>query len=546
MARFITHLNRQAHLYADYLPFRFRYRNLSKPFLANQNGTILFVCLNDWVPRAKLDGVLAKAFQYKGYKPIVLTYRRQKWTQRYLRAFGIQDFLYLDDLMDAAKADVPMKEVEEALKSPSFHSLFHLHWRDVEIGRHVLSTVTRQLTSGSISFDSPEVALLLQKFLPQAYQVAAAGYHLFKDLKPDAVLFLEKGYTPYGPFFDAAIAHHLNTIQYFHGHRSDLVVMRRYSLTNRHDHPFSLTPHTWERVKAMPWTPEQETQFMQELQQGYKQGTWFNRKFLLEGKHIKTPEESRAQLGLDPGKKTAVIYSHVLWDATFFFGKNLFADYEQWLIETVKAACQNTHVNWLVKLHPDYVWKMKQLGKSAAPRDMIALQANIGSLPEHVMVVPPDTDISTYSFFQCTDYCITVRGTVGIEAPCFGIPVFTAGTGRYSGLGFTNDFESQAAYLHAIAHLHEFPTMTPEQTSLARRHAYALFNLRPIHFPSVEITAQHARNTAYDFGVEMRVHSMEDIQQAPDLQAFTEWVLHSHEEDYVSETPVSFRSCLCG
>ena len=33
--------------------------------------------------------------------------------------------------------------------------------------------------------------------------------------------------------------------------------------------------------------------------------------------------------------------------------------------------------------------------------------------------------------FKVIDYGITVRGTIGIELPCFGIPVITAGTGRY-------------------------------------------------------------------------------------------------------------------
>ena len=42
-------------------------------------------------------------------------------------------------------------------------------------------------------------------------------------------------------------------------------------------------------------------------------------------------------------------------------------------------------------------------------------------------------------FFQNIDFALTVRGTVGCELACYGVPVITAGTGRYSHQGFTVD-----------------------------------------------------------------------------------------------------------
>lgn len=82
-------------------------------------------------------------------------------------------------------------------------------------------------------------------------------------------------------------------------------------------------------VKKMPWSPELDNEILDSLEEGYRLGTWFNRKFLLQGKQIKNTDEVRKQLGLDLSKKTAVVFSHVLWDATFFYGKNLFEDYEK-------------------------------------------------------------------------------------------------------------------------------------------------------------------------------------------------------------------------
>lgn len=495
-------------------------------------GEVLIVNFTDWIPRAKLDGVLSKAFAVRGCIPIVLTSRACTWSQRYLRACGVEKFLFLEDLLSCVPEGSVQRDVEDLLsRGTSFRDLFPMMWEGVDVGRHILSTVLQHRRQGSFTPDDPQVYALLRKLLTTSLRVALAVARLFDEKHPRAVLFFERGYTPYGELFDIALRRSIDVIQCHHAQRSDLVVLKRYTVANRHKHCFSLGAVSWERVKAMPWTREQEDAFMDELKKSYEGGTWFNRKFLLEGKKLKSPEEVRVQLHLNPNKKTAVIFSHVLWDATFFFGESLFPDYEQWLVATVRVACENRAVNWVVKLHPDYVWKMKTMGASASPRDVIALEANIGELPSHIQIVPPDTDISTYSFFPITDYCITVRGTIGIEAPCFGIPVFTAGTGRYSGLGFTNDSMSQEEYLEKMRHIQNFPPLSNEERAIARRHAYALFHLRPLPFTSCEIVPKGSGS--FEQEAVIRLHSLKNLEQAEDLQIFTSWVLDSKEEDYL-------------
>ena len=64
---------------------------------------------------------------------------------------------------------------------------------------------------------------------------------------------------------------------------------------------------------------------------------------------------------------------------------------------------------------------------------MALIRERVGKLPPHVRVLAPDTKVSTLSLFRSIDAGITVRGSIGYELPCFGVPVVTAGTGRYSG-----------------------------------------------------------------------------------------------------------------
>ncbi|TSC59238.1 MAG: hypothetical protein Greene041619_74 [Candidatus Peregrinibacteria bacterium Greene0416_19] len=520
----------------DYLSFRWKVFFLHQSRSAGNGKKILIVSLTDWVAQVKMEGVFGKALELDGSAITVLTDRTNKRAQLYFRSMGIDQFVFLDDLMDQHASRVPQDRLEAALRSSTFHEFMRCTHRGVRVGKHTLSTIVRRLRQGSVAFDDPEAQQLLRGLLPRSFQAAEAAHAFFDAEHTDVVLFLEKGYSPYAEVFDAALAHGCPCIQYVHAHTRDSMFLKRYTLENADVHAASVSPSAWERIKRLPWTAETEESFIAELRRSYAEGTWFNRKFLLEGKKLKNPDAVRSQLGLDPAKKTVVIFSHVLWDATFFYGTNLFEDYEKWLIETVKVACGNDRVNWVIKLHPDYVWKMKQLGITAQPRDVIALDANFATLPPHITVVAPDTDISTYSFFAITDYCITVRGTIGIEAPCFGIPVLTAGTGRYSGLGFTNDSASSQEYLEKLRRIEDIPLLTPEETTLARRHAHALFRLRPLTFHTWEMVQSSFSKLGHplDQNVILRAASLPDLAAAPDLRAFRDWVLRSQDEDYLA------------
>ena len=77
------------------------------------------------------------------------------------------------------------------------------------------------------------------------------------------------------------------------------------------------------------------------------------------------------------------------------------------------------------------------------------------------------------------DYCLTVRGTIGIEAASFGIRVLTAGTGRYDHRGFTTDSETRETYLARIAAIETLPRLSAAEQELAERFAYGAFMLRP-------------------------------------------------------------------
>lgn len=535
LVEYPTQLVDNFYVLKDYFDFRRKYGKIisAKPSLKLTDKKVLVVSISPWLAQIKEEALLAKALQLKGYQPVILTAKRYRMARRYFRLFGLNDFVFLDDLAKQVDFTVLVAQAEMLLRNiKSIGDLLAIKYQDVNVGNHSLSSLVRFLHEGNIDINREQERQMLKRMLPEAMLRAHAAEELLIKLNPEILIFFEKSYTTCGPFYDLALKYNKKVVQFVSAHKNNALVFKKYTKENAKIHPFSLSKQTWERVKSLPWTEEKKQRIIKEIEGHYRSGAWFNRQQLQKNKQLKSAEVIKKQLGLDPQKKTAIIFSHVLWDANFFYGEDLFETYGEWFIETVKEACKNSQLNWVIKVHPANIWRLERDEKSQHQKhygklaEYLLIDKAIGQLPGHVKIMPPETDINTFSLFSVADYILTVRGTIGIEAPCYGVPVFTAGTGRYAGLGFTNDSATRQEYLDKLSRLQEFPSLTTEQVKLARQHAYALFLMRPFSFGSFEIKYYHDKKAhVLDPRIEIKVLSDQGFANAKDLNQFADWVL---------------------
>jgi predicted O-methyltransferase YrrM len=499
------------------------------------NKTVLFICSSSSVQAFKLEGVLSLALRLKNYSPQIVELYANPWCQRYHNLFGNFHFVKFKEFLTRKPIEPAPEILAFKHSQPTVFDLMNLTYRQVDIGRVALSNVITRHKFTSFDLSQTKTLAEVTDELAKVRQNVIAAEALLDDIHPAMAFLPEKGLSPAAEIFGACIARGIPVVQYTNSQDMNGFVLKRFNFENRHHHPFSLDETTWEKVKKMNWNPALESELMNDLEKSYKSGSWFNRKYLHQGKQIKSADSVRQQLGLDPNKKTAVIFSHVLWDATFFYGESLFKDYETWLLETLRVAIANPNVNWVVKLHPDLVWKLKYEDYTGELRDLITMRDAVGAFPEHIKLVMPDTDVSTYSFFEFTDYCLTVRGTIGIEMACHGVPVITAGTGRYSNLGFTYDSAAPEEYLQRLAHIQDTAPMSHTEVELARRFAHALFKLRPWNVETFEILRMPIEQTGnpLDHNLALHVTDFADFATANDIRHFTDWIA-SDQVDYLS------------
>jgi hypothetical protein len=490
---------------------------------------VLLVSLTEFVYQLKLEGLLGAALKLAGRRPVALVQAGSWIPREYFEAFGIDDLVVLDEYLDDRARSEAAEEAAKLL-SPDV-DLRSLTFRGASIGRHILSTLSRALHEGAVDVSAPEARAKLVELLPKTLEATIAAEHLLDDLRPELALFLERNYASEAPVSDLALERGIDVIQFVSGFQDDQLVFKRYTRETRRLHPRSLSEASWEIAQATPWGAEQERELDAELERRYGNVSALSRR--LQGwTHERPREELLESLGLDPAKKTAVVFSHILWDANMFYGDDLFADQEEWFVETVRAAVANEGVNWIVKLHPANVWKLRREGVDGELDEERAIAREIGPLPPHVAVLRPESEISTPSVFAATDYGITIRGSVGFELPCLGVPVLTAGTGFYSGRGFTIDSPSAAEYLARLQHIEQIPPLTPPQVELARRHAYALLRFRPLRFTSFVATIRPLEQMGHplDHDIELQ---LDDLGTADDLRRFSSWALESKELDYL-------------
>lgn len=166
-------------------------------------------------------------------------------------------------------------------------------------------------------------------------------------------------------------------------------------------------------------------------------------------------------------KKNVIVAAHVFSDAPHVVGKMLYKDYYEWFIETLRILYNNKNINIFVKEHPS----AKFYGEKGSIKKILNKYnfKNIYLLPD---------DFNTLGVFKIMDYVVTCRGSMGMEAASFGIPVFTAGTGYYTGLGIDIVANSVEEYKNNLNNIEKYTRLSVEQQKKARLLLYIFSKLK--------------------------------------------------------------------
>jgi hypothetical protein len=483
------------------------------------------VLVSGWsgmVPAAQQIPIIA-AFVRAGFAPVVALESHAAASRKLYEAAGAHDLAYWNELQPArARASqLSPLETEDDLRD--------LHHDGLRVGRYALSTMMRSTRCGRFDFSDAETKATAVEWLQKTLDGTAFADQLIARWKPDALLVTDQGYTPLGPLFERCVNAGTPAFTWNAAHRDNLIVMKRYRRDNIDSHFMSLSTESWETVRRRPWTAADWDALAAELAHSYRSGQWYGEVGTQFDKVFPSRDELARRLTLDPSLPTMLVFPHIFWDGTFFWGHDLFPNYEAFFAETLKIAYATPQANWIVKIHPANLVKNRRDGFAGRSNEMRVIEA-MGTLPPHVKVLDATTDISTLSLYEIGDVCVTVRGTVGMEAACFGLTTVTAGTGRYDRLGFTTDPDTPEEFRELLRHVERLKKPTPEAVELARRYTRAVLLERPITYRTIEFGYAHDAVASLTVSVRDGAGALIDSPEVEAMAAF----IRSGEEDFLA------------
>lgn len=472
---------------------------------------------------AQIWSILSLSFLARGCRVCVLTSRGSRHINRYFRLLKIEMVFY-DDLKKTVPFKIPdsiKKALDKATRISDYRAITY---KTIPAGEIALSTYTRYHGTGVIDLNKADVRNDLAEWINILCQAGTIAEYIYDRYNVRHLFMGEIFFEEYGAFYYTALPRNLNIIKFTGTVRDDAFILQHMVNTNDRKHHASLSQLNWERIKSQPFTQKEEGELAQNFQDRYSD-KWHRSKRNNINTRIMTVEEARSLLNIKEGRKVAVIFSHILYDSLFFFGTDLFEDYAQCLVETVRIACQNADVDWLVKVHPSNLWRgeLNTLLKGKYEEENLLYNA-CGKLPPHVRIVTADTGINPYTWFQLADFGITVRGTSGLEMAALGKTVITAGTGRYEGNGFTIDPKSKDEYRDTLWNIQKLPKPTTRQIDLAKRYAHAIFVLKPFTVISLRPKLRTGAKKVFASDDLIYLPVQFDTDELPDdLKRFSDW-----------------------
>ena len=473
----------------------------------------------------KFEMILSTLLSRSNYSGYFLIRSKNKYYERIVslnqncKILNFDDFINLNDIEESkAKSRIIIKDFKSKKK---------------EIEKQVLSTTLRKLRKGQLNLYSKLDMRVLFDEQVEYFLSRKVSSLLHKKYNFDLLIINEKGYSPASEFYSDFIKRGKKVVQWVSSVSDSGFIFKKYNYSNKFLHPFSLDKKTWKNQLKMKWSQKKTNLTLSKIRSFYSKGTWFNRQDLNKNKFFFKKDELIKKLKINKKKKTAVIFSHIFYDATFFFGSNIYFDYQEWLVETVKIAVQNKNINWILKVHPVNIWRSRMDNAKLENLEVSAICEELGEIPENLKIIESDTEINTLSFIEFIDYGITVRGTIGLELSSFGKVVVTAGSGRYDGNGFTLDPKSKKEYKKTLMNLHNYKPLSKSKKERAQKFFEICYEKRPIIFENFHIDYK-----ARSFGVNDLKYNLKfsrknatNFYKCKNTKNLIEWIINNSQED---------------
>lgn len=405
------------------------------------------------------EDLIAKGLQTRLKLPVISVSCKVKreTTDQLDSSFGFKEKVFLDSdaYISSArkiKADIAARQTAKATYG-SKKKLIQIKYKNIECGNSIYDEIIRSNTGRY--FDCFDISFeAYYQFIKSAFIVIEKAYQIFGRRKPAYIITTECDYEK-GLFASVAVFMGAQLVISSPDYASVDTVLQISpgqalfkdimlgDLLRRNIEIYLEKNAVKNAVKNTVKETEKETE---KENQNY---------FIL-----KTEEQPQnnilEQIGIKNNKKNVFIMLHALSDEVReAYRHNIYADYNEWYVDTLRIIKQIDDVNWIIKDHPmsrffhqeDYIRSVFEKNKK-----------------EHMYWC--DRKISGMQIKEAADCVITCAGDVGIEYWAYGIPTITVSKAYYCNWGISYNLETLKEYENTLKNIKNIPS--PKAESIKR------------------------------------------------------------------------------
>ena len=388
--------------------------------------------------------------------------------ERVYADLGLKVHRYSDWLTPADRAEarrIASEEPVDQIKAFTFDGL--------SIGEHAFAGALRFFATGSLDAE-PSAEPVLRRYLESALVTAFASRRLMRAVGFTSAVVTHGIYVPWGIMAEVSRAEGVHVSTWNVAYRKRRFI---FSHDDTYHHTLMTEPREhWEGRELSAAQDRELTKYLASRREGLFDWIVFHRARRQDAGEIAN------RIGLDRSRPAIGLLTNVTWDAQLHYPANAFPDIVEWLVQTCEYFATRPDLQLIIRVHPAEI-----SGFPPSRQPILGeLRKRLPVLAPNIIVVPPESDMSTYALMSLCNAAIIYGTKMGVELTSVGLPVIAAGEAWIRNKGLTHDASTPAEYFRILQQLPFSERLGASQLARARRYAYHFFFNRMIPLPFID------------------------------------------------------------
>ncbi len=423
------------------------------------------------------------------------------------------DVLYYSDFIK----DNEIEEIRQFTNKLSAEEIKNYQKDGLAVGEHAHAGALRFLSMGQLPADE-EAETVLKRYFESALITEMVLQRIFDRNRYKSAVFNHGIYVPHGIIGEVCRQRGIRVSNWQVAYRQKCFIFSHYET---YHHALIKEPvSNWENIELSDNATKTIMDYLNSRRYGTKDWIWFHDQPKHELKDI------QKEISVDFSKPVISLLTNVFWDAQLHYKANAFTDMLDWLIKTIEYFKTRMDLQLVIRIHPAEV-------RGAIPSRQ-PLTAEIDKafpeLPDNVFVIPPESQVSTYTLSENSNAVLIYGTKTGVELTSIGIPVVVGGEAWIRNKGLTRDADSPEEYYSILNNLPVESRMDRCTVERARKYAFHFFYRR---FIPLEFMKPCSSGVPY----EVDINSIRDLAQGVDngLDVLCDGIMEGEEFIYPAE-----------